>query len=121
MSEDAKKIFGQNLSYLLDRRGKNQIDVARDLDVATGTVSEWVRGKKYPRVDKMQALSEYLGVRMSILIEQNGIDTFKREETEERLLRAFRNSSTDAQEYAIMILEKSASNNIKKDTEKKAT
>ena len=120
MSDDAKKIFGQNLSFLLDRRGKNQIDVVRDLDVATGTVSEWVRGKKYPRVDKMQALSEYLGVRMSILIEKNGIDTFKREETEERLLRAFRLSSPEIQSAAMTMLENSAAENIKKSAEQSA-
>ena len=58
MSDNAKKIFGQNLAFLLDRLGKSQVDVARELDVATGTVSEWVRGHKYPRIDKMQSLSE---------------------------------------------------------------
>ncbi|MBR2211952.1 MAG: helix-turn-helix transcriptional regulator [Fibrobacter sp.] len=108
MSDNAKEIFGKNLAFLLDRRGKNQIDVARDLDVATGTVSEWVRGKKYPRIDKIQALAEYLGVRMSILIEETGISTFKREEEETRLLNAFRKASDEIKAAALLLLETSA-------------
>lgn len=116
MSDNAKKIFGQNLSFLLDRLGKSQVDVARELDVATGTVSEWVRGHKYPRIDKMQALSELLGVRMSILI--NGISIFTQEEIEKRLLRAFRDASPEIQAAALTMLENSAAS--KKDSEQSA-
>jgi transcriptional regulator with XRE-family HTH domain len=118
MSDNAKKIFGQNLAFLLDRLGKSQVDVARELDVATGTVSEWVRGHKYPRIDKMQSLSELLGVRMSILIEENGISIFTQEEIEKRLLRAFRDASPEIQAAALTMLENSAA--AKKDTEQSA-
>jgi transcriptional regulator with XRE-family HTH domain len=118
MSDNAKKIFGQNLAFLLDRLGKSQVDVARELDVATGTVSEWVRGHKYPRIDKMQALSELLGVRMSILIEENGISIFTQEEIEKRLLRAFRDASPEIQAAALTMLENSAA--TKKDSEQSA-
>lgn len=33
------------------------------------TVSNWVRGEKYPRIDKIQALADYFGVLKSDLIE----------------------------------------------------
>ena len=118
MSDNAKMIFGQNLAFLLDRLGKSQVDVARDLDVSTGIVSEWVRGRKYPRIDKIQALAEYLGVRMSILIEENGISVFTQEETEKRLLCAFRSASPEIQAAALTMLENSAA--AKKDTKQSA-
>lgn len=108
MPDNARSIFSQNLSFLLDRLGKSQIDVARELDVATGTVSSWVNGLKYPRIDKMQQLADYLGVSLSILIEEEGIETYKREAEEERLLSAYRSADQAAREYALMILESSA-------------
>ena len=117
MPEDARAAFAKNFSFLLDQRGKTQIDVSRDLDVATGTVSSWANGLKYPRVDKMQRLADYLGVRMSILVEENGIDVFKREEDENRLLTAYRAASREARGYAMDILEKSAAERKEKGDE----
>ena len=117
MPDDARTVFSKNFSFLLDQRGKTQLDVSRDLDVATGTVSSWANGRKYPRVDKMQRLADYLGVRMSILIEENGIALFKREEDENRLISAYRAASHEARGYAMDILEKSAAERQAKEGE----
>lgn len=117
MPDDARAVFAKNLSFLLDQRGKTQIDISRELEVATGTVSSWVNGLKYPRIDKMQRLADYLGVRMSILVEENGIDVFKREEDENRLLTAYRSASREARGYAMDILEKSAAERKAKKSE----
>ena len=116
MSDNAREVFARNFSYLLEKRGKSQIDVARDLDVATGTVSSWANGQKYPRIDKVQRLADYLGVRMSILVEENGVEVFNREEEESRLLAAYRAASPDIREAALDILEKSAAKNQEKAT-----
>ena len=90
MSDNAREIFSRNLSYLLDRLGKSQIDVARELDVATGTVSSWVNGQKFPRIDKLQHLAGFLGVRMSILTEEEGLTIYAKEEEEQKLIDAWR-------------------------------
>ena len=66
----------------------------------------------------MQALSELLGVRMSILIEENGISIFTQEEIEKRLLRAFHDASPEIQAAALTMLENSAA--TKKDSEQSA-
>ena len=118
MSDNTREIFAKNLSYFLDLRGKSQIDVSRDLDVATGTVSSWVNGAKFPRVDKIQALADYLGVRMSILIEENGIAIFAKEEEERQLLSAYRAADPKIRAAALRMLMDSASD--KKDSVKSA-
>ena len=73
MPEDARRIFANHLNILLERRGINQIDVARELDVTTATVSNWCNGVKYPRIDVMQRLADYLKVNLSALISEDGL------------------------------------------------
>lgn len=67
MSEDAKQIFAQNLRQYLDIKGLTQSELAELMGCSSSTVSDWCNGKKYPRVDKMQRIADFLGVRMSEL------------------------------------------------------
>lgn len=67
MSENQRIIFANNLSRFMSRRGIVQADIVAALGVSASTVSDWVTGKKYPRVDAMQKLADYLGVLISDL------------------------------------------------------
>ena len=89
MAANVRDIFSSHLGFLLSRSGKSQMDMARDLNVATGTVSSWVNGKKFPRADVMERIADYLGVRMTTLIEENGLDVFLQEEDDRRILAAY--------------------------------
>ena len=64
-----KEIFAKNLAYYMGKLGRDQREVADAVGVAPSTFNEWMKAKKYPRVDKIQMLSEYFGIRMSDLIE----------------------------------------------------
>ena len=70
VKDNAREIFANNLQQLLDRNGKDQVDIVRDLNYKQPTVSDWVRGKKYPRPDKMEELADYFGVSMSDLTDE---------------------------------------------------
>lgn len=65
-----RKIFSKNLNYYMERSGKNTADLAADLSFPFSTVSDWVHGKKYPRMDKVQALADYFGILKSSLTEE---------------------------------------------------
>ena len=67
MSDNAKKIFADNLKRYIDSKGLTQLDLAGAMGCSSSTVSDWCNGRKYPRVDKMQRIADYLGVRMSDL------------------------------------------------------
>lgn len=90
MATNVREIFSSHLGYLLARSGKTQIDMARVLNVATGTVSSWANGQKFPRADMIERIADYLGVRMSTLIEENGLDEYLKEESDRQLLEAYR-------------------------------
>jgi transcriptional regulator with XRE-family HTH domain len=65
-----KEIFARNLAYYLERSGRDQKEVAEVLGVAPSTFNEWMKAKKYPRIDKIEMLANYFGVLKSDLIEE---------------------------------------------------
>jgi len=75
MPDNARKIFVENLNTLMERRGKTQADIVVALGVTSATVSNWCTGKKYPRIDVMQKLADFLGVTYSTLTTEEGIQS----------------------------------------------
>lgn len=71
MGENQRVVFVNNLIYYMKVRGIEQSDIVAALGVSTSTVSDWVKGKKYPRVDAMQRLADYLGVLLSDLTSES--------------------------------------------------
>lgn len=65
-----KEIFARNLMYYIERSGKSQKELADMLEVATSTFNNWVKAKKYPRIDKIEMLADYFGILKSDLIEE---------------------------------------------------
>lgn len=65
-----RNIFAANLKRYMKLSGKEQSDLVKELGVTSSTVSDWVNAKKYPRVDKMQAIADSLGVLLSDLREE---------------------------------------------------
>ncbi len=70
MSEQEFNIlFAQNLNHYLQTNGKTQVDLANHLGVSTSAVSAWCRGTKIPRMDKVDAMCKYFGIKRSDLME----------------------------------------------------
>ena len=53
----------------MDLNRKTRRDVCEALGFSYYTFSDWVNGKKYPRMDKVEMLASYFGVLKSDLIE----------------------------------------------------
>ena len=66
-----KKIFSDNLKYYMRKKGCAQIDLIIDLNFDKSAVSSWVNGTRLPRMDKIDALARYFGVKRSDLIEEH--------------------------------------------------
>lgn len=67
---DNKNIFANNLKHYMALNNKTRKDLERDLGVSYYTISDWVNGKKYARMDKVEMLANYFGVQKSDLIEE---------------------------------------------------
>jgi transcriptional regulator with XRE-family HTH domain len=68
--EWSKQVFSQNLRRLIADSGKTQKEIADIIGVSAPTFNEWVSGKKFPRIDKIQKLADYFGILKSDLIEE---------------------------------------------------
>ena len=68
---DNKYIFANNLKRLMYIKNVTRKDVADALGISYFTVTDWVNGKKYPRMDKVELLARYFGVSKSDLIEES--------------------------------------------------
>ena len=64
-----KETFAKNLRYYIERSGKNQVEIAEIVGVSKATLTNWIKGIKYPRIDKIEMLANYFGVLKSDLIE----------------------------------------------------
>ena len=65
-----KETFAKNLAKYLDRSGKSQREMADIMGVSSSTFNEWMKAKKYPRIDKIEFLANYFGINKSDLIEE---------------------------------------------------
>lgn len=68
--EKQKKIFSDNLRRYLELSGKNQLDLANYIGVSTATTSDWCNNKKMPRMDKVQAICDWLHIQKSDLLDE---------------------------------------------------
>ena len=66
---DNKVIFAKNLKRYMDLSGKSRREVCAALGFSYYTFSDWVNGKKYPRMDKVELLANYFHCNNSDLLE----------------------------------------------------
>lgn len=64
-----KNILSKNLKKYIAKSGKDRTQIAEDLDLSYSTLTDWVNGKKYPRINSIEKLAEYFDISKSDLIE----------------------------------------------------
>ena len=67
---DHKNVFAFNLKNQMDLHRKSRREISQALGISYYTVSDWVNGKKMPRMDKVELLADYFGILKSDLIEE---------------------------------------------------
>lgn len=74
--EDVKRSFVNNLKKLMEENDKTQNDIAQIAGVSQGTVSDWLTGKKYPRMDKIQKITDFFGLPITALVNDGKAQTY---------------------------------------------
>lgn len=103
-----KETFAKNLSYYVNRCGRDQKELAEIVGVAPSTFNEWLKAKKYPRIDKVEILANYFGILKSDLIEEkehkSSPERVVLSEGEEMLLKLFRQVPKEKQELVLQMI-----------------
>lgn len=69
MANGNKNILSKNLKKCIERSGKDRGEIAVELNISYSTLTDWVNGNKYPRINNIEKLAAYFGVSKSDLIE----------------------------------------------------
>ena len=64
-----KEVMSKNLKYYIEKSGKDRRTLAEIWGFPYSTVTEWINGNKYPRIDRIEIMADYFGIKKSDLIE----------------------------------------------------
>lgn len=64
-----KETMSKNLKYYIERSGKDRKTLAEIWGFPYSTVTDWINGNKYPRIDRIEVMADYFGIQKSDLIE----------------------------------------------------
>ena len=69
MTVENKDVLSKNLKKYIAKCGKDRRQISEDLKLSYSTLTDWVNGKKYPRINNIEKLATYFDVSKSDLIE----------------------------------------------------
>ena len=69
MSIGNKEVLAKNLKKYIAKSGKDRGEIAAELGMSYSTLTDWVNGNKYPRINNIEKLATYFKVSKSDLIE----------------------------------------------------
>ena len=81
-----KDVMSKNLKYYIERSGKDRRELAEIWGFPYSTVTEWINGRKYPRIDKIELMADYFGILKSDLIEDKQKQSTESELSERKKL-----------------------------------
>jgi transcriptional regulator with XRE-family HTH domain len=64
-----KEVMAKNLKRLMAEKNVTAKELSKTLNFPYTTVLSWLKGDNYPRIDKIEIMSDYFGVLKSDLIE----------------------------------------------------
>ena len=68
--KEFNEVFSRRLRYYLGKNNMTQKDLAIALGVGTTAVSDWINGRKSPRMSKVDAMCDLFGCARSDLVEE---------------------------------------------------
>lgn len=66
-----KTIIAKNIRHYMELHNKSRNDICEALGIKYTTFTDWVNGKTYPRIDKIERMAGYFGISKSDLVEDH--------------------------------------------------
>lgn len=100
--EWSKEVFAKNLNYYMLRANKNQKEMAAIVGVSAPTFNEWLKAKKFPRIDKIEKLAQYFGILKSDLIEDKTVEQREMQQKNSTLTEIVVKMRTDKEFFSLI-------------------
>ena len=76
-----KKIMSRNIQKYMDLNHVTRNDLCEAIGVKYTTLTDWIKGNTYPRIDWIEKMANYFGIRKSDLVEDHHDDVSKNQDT----------------------------------------
>lgn len=90
-----KETMSKNLKYYIEKSGKDRGTLCEIWGFPYSTVTDWINGKKYPRIDRIEIMAEYFGILKSDLIEEHTEEELEIKEKNAFMVEAVHRMRTD--------------------------
>ena len=74
MNSDINMRIATNLNRLMEHRNVTQLELAEYMNVSQATISNWCKGSKMPRMDKIDKLCQFFNVSRTELMDSHSAD-----------------------------------------------
>ena len=98
-NEEQRRIFAENLNYYMQLNNKQQVDVAKDLEINPTTLNMWCKANALPSTGKIRKLADYFHIGMT-----NLTDLRKPEDSDSRYSDAIVNISMNDKQICDIII-----------------
>lgn len=65
-----KETMAKNIRKYMELKGITAVELSEAIGQPPTTVSNWINAKTYPRIDKIEMMAKYFGVKKSVLVEE---------------------------------------------------
>lgn len=98
------EVFARNLLRYIRGADKTQAEVAKAIGVHPASMSDWLTGRTYPRMDKIQLLAEYFGIQKSDLVEDEYVKKETISEQDQDILDLFHKVPEEKREFVLSMI-----------------
>lgn len=81
--KENRAIMGKNIRRLLIEKDITRQELSDRLGISYSTLTDWINGNTYPRIDSIERLANFFGVNKSDLVEEKQSEYFYDEQTAE--------------------------------------
>lgn len=98
------EVFSRNLQRHMRMSQAKHVDVAKAIGVAPCTITDWVKERTYPRMDKVQLLADYFGIQKSELLEDVYVAKETVTEEDQKVLDLFHKVPKEKRELVLSMI-----------------
>ena len=81
--KENRAMMGKNIRRLLIEKDITSQELSDRLGISYSTLTDWINGNTYPRIDSIERLANFFGVNKSDLVEEKQSEYFYDEQTAE--------------------------------------
>lgn len=93
-----KRIMSHNIQFYMNKNKKTRNDLCKDLGIKYTTLADWINGKTYPRIDKIELLARYFNISKADLVEDHSAHQATNDSKEANLDAVYLRFARQAQE-----------------------